>query len=135
MLSDVNTIEAEREGPLVYETQNLARANMRGKLLFSFRCKVPAFLCRCYTFGRMGRKFRFRKSAPTPTAAKAVKGVDQFQLAVTAFMNRILRTQSRSCYFRHGHFGGQLVEGFLRGFLNLGHVRCFHRCLPPNCAI
>jgi hypothetical protein len=57
---------------------------MRGKLLFSFRCKVPAFLCHCQIFPGIGSHRRFWKSASTPTAGIAVKTVDQFQLTMAA---------------------------------------------------
>lgn len=86
---------------------------MRGKLLFSHRRKYPVFFCQFEISWQTKGPLGLWKSAPAPTAGKAVKGVDQFQLAVAALMNRMLRTQSRSCYLRHGHFGSQLTQRLL----------------------
>lgn len=80
----MSTIEGVPEAPGVYETQNSACANMRGKLLFTFRRKSPVFLYHCEISWQVDGPLGLWKPAPAPTARKAVKGIDQFQLAVTA---------------------------------------------------
>jgi hypothetical protein len=67
---------------------------MRGKLLFSIRRKSPVFLCHCEISWQVDGLLGLWKPAPAATARKAVKGIDQFQLAVTASGLRELRTQN-----------------------------------------